>query len=85
MLHVKDRENTGASSTIETYLGHTRRSDVGSTSLFVVGELPLHIPDEVVYHPVIREMQELTLDMIIIDNVRLFFFLKLKRWCLSRI
>src|SRR4051812_17193756 len=36
----------------------------------MIGELPLNIPDEAFYHHVMKEMQELLIDMLIIDNVR---------------
>ena len=45
-----------------------RRFNVGNRAMFF-GEMGLNIPDEAFYHPVIKEMQGLTCDLVTLDNV----------------
>ena len=53
--------------TIDTYL-QTRRENIGARPSYVPGELHLSIPDEAFYHPVIKELEYLIADLIILDN-----------------
>ena len=33
------------------------------------GELHFSLPDEVFYHPIIRELEDLVVDLVVLDNV----------------
>ena len=54
--------------TIESYL-ETRRENIGARPSFAMGELQLSIPDEAFYHPVMKELEYLCADLMLIDNV----------------
>jgi hypothetical protein len=64
---AEERENDTVPP-LEGYL-EMRRNNIGGRSIFFVGGMGLHIPDEAYYHPVIREMQNCVLDLITLDNV----------------
>ena len=53
---------------MESYL-NIRRLDVGVRQTFMPGELHLSLPDEAYYHPVIKELENLVVDLVILDNV----------------
>jgi Delta6-protoilludene synthase len=57
--------------TIEEYM-RTRRENIGARPSFVLGELHLSIPDYAFRHPVIKELEYLIADLIILDNVSQF-------------
>jgi len=65
--HAQDRENDIVPP-LEGYL-EMRRPNVGGRSLFFIGEMGFNIPDEAYYHSVIRELQDLTADLLTLDNV----------------
>ena len=67
IVHSRDREND-IISPWEGFLDY-RRPNTSGRSMFFFGELGLDIPDEVYYHPVIRELQNCAIDVIAIDNV----------------
>lgn len=68
IVQADDRDNDTI-HTIDSYF-ETRRENVGTRPSYVPGELHLSIPDEAFYHPVIKELEHLTTDLIILDNVR---------------
>ena len=53
---------------VDAYMA-ARRKDSAMRVCFVPGELHLSIPDEAFYHPVIKELQDASNDLIILDNV----------------
>ena len=53
---------------VEEYF-EVRRDTIGASPAFVLLELDMNLPDEVVQHPVIEELITLATDMIILDNV----------------
>jgi hypothetical protein len=65
---AEDRDNRKILS-IDEYLA-TRRQNIGIRPSFVPGELHLTLPDAAFYHPVVKELEYLVADLIIIDNVR---------------
>ena len=67
IVHSRDRENDIVSPS-EGFLDY-RRPNTGGRAMFFFGELGLNLPDEVYYHPVIRELQNCAIDVIGIDNV----------------
>jgi hypothetical protein len=72
VVHAQHRDRDIV-QTVEEYLGPIRRNDVGARSIFFSGEIALNVPDEAYYHPIIKELQDLSLDMVTIDNVRSSF------------
>ena len=67
---VKQAENrvNDSVNTLEEFF-HNRRLNSGTTPSYVPVELHLNLPDEVFYHPAIKEMELLAIDMICVDNV----------------
>ena len=65
--HARDRDN----DTVAPFEGflEMRRTNTTGRSMFFLGEMGLNIPDEAYYHPVVRELQNCTSDMIGIENV----------------
>lgn len=63
---AEDRDNDTI-RTIDTYL-QNRRQNIGARPSYVPGELHLSIPDEAFYHPVLKELEYLIADLIILDN-----------------
>nr|AQH32583.1 terpenoid synthase [Polyporus brumalis] len=66
IVQAEDRDNDTI-RTIDSYL-EIRRENVGVRSAYMPGELHLSIPDEAFYHPVIKELEYLAIDLIILDN-----------------
>ncbi|KAI0695236.1 isoprenoid synthase domain-containing protein [Cytidiella melzeri] len=66
VVQAGDRDND-TFRTVETYM-HTRRQNIGARPSYVPGELHLSIPDYAFYHPVIKELEYLIADLIILDN-----------------
>ena len=54
--------------TIDEYL-EIRRDTIGVKPAFAILEIGLNLPDEAVCHPVINELSNLALEMILLDNV----------------
>ncbi|KAM5542450.1 hypothetical protein V8D89_003909 [Ganoderma adspersum] len=52
---------------VDSYL-EVRRHDSAVFACFMPGELHLSIPDEAFYHPVVRELQNASIDLVILDN-----------------
>ncbi|PIL37703.1 terpene synthase [Ganoderma sinense ZZ0214-1] len=52
---------------IEAYM-QVRRKDSAIDACFMPGELHLSIPDEAFYHPVVKELQNASNDLVILDN-----------------
>lgn len=67
IVQAEDRD-TDTFRTIESYL-ETRRENIGARPSFAMGELQLSIPDEAFYHPVMKELEYLCADLMLIDNV----------------
>ena len=67
VAQAEDRGNRTELS-VREYLAR-RREDVGGPPSFVVGVLHLSIPNEAFNHPVIKELENAILDLIIVDNV----------------
>jgi hypothetical protein len=53
---------------IESYL-ELRRNTAAAKPSFALLELDMSLPDEVIYHPVIQELNVVTVDMLCIGNV----------------
>ncbi|KAH7887274.1 isoprenoid synthase domain-containing protein [Phlebopus sp. FC_14] len=66
VIQAADRDNNTI-RTIDSYLA-TRRQNIGARPSYVPGELHLNIPDEAFYHPVMKELEYLIADLIILDN-----------------
>ena len=64
---AKNRVNDSV-NTLEEYF-RNRRLNSGTAPSCVPVELHLNLPDEAFYHPAIKEMELLAIDMICIDNV----------------
>ena len=54
--------------TVDKYL-EVRRDTVGMKIVFAMLEIGLNLPDEAVRHPIINELSNLALEMIVLDNV----------------
>ena len=67
VAQAEDRGNRTELS-VREYLA-LRREDVGGRPAFVLGVLHLSIPNEAFNHPVIKELENAILDLIIVDNV----------------
>ena len=67
VVQATDRDNKYL-RTVEEYF-ETRRHNIGTTPTFAIGEAHLNLPDEAFYHPIIKKLELLTADMIILDNV----------------
>ena len=59
--------------TVDSYL-KTRRQNIGVRPSYFPGKLHLSIPDVAFYHEVIKKLQYLSVDLVILDNVRLCSF-----------
>ncbi|EJF62150.1 terpenoid synthase [Dichomitus squalens LYAD-421 SS1] len=66
VAEAEDRDNHTIRS-IESYF-ELRRGTIGMGPSYFIGELHLSIPDEALYHPVVRELEYLAADMIALDN-----------------
>lgn len=58
-LHIRD---------IASYV-QVRRRTIGARPSFNILEMDMNLPDEVMHHPVIRELELLSIDLTIIANV----------------
>ncbi|KAM5542485.1 hypothetical protein V8D89_003944 [Ganoderma adspersum] len=65
-MHAEDREKQ-IIRTVDTYM-ETRRKDCSVRLCFSPLELHLSIPDEAFYHPVVRELQDASIDLVVLDN-----------------
>ena len=74
VTHARERGNDNLFPNVEDYLT-LRRADGGTLALFFTFELVLNIPDEVYEHPIMKELQNVALDLVMIDNVSRFSFL----------
>ena len=64
---AEDQEKQ-AIRTIETYM-ETRRMDSGVRPCLSPCEFHLSIPDEAFYHPVVKELRDASIDLVVLDNV----------------
>ena len=46
--------------------------DSGVRLCFSPSELHLSIPDEAFYHPVVKELQDASIDLVVLDNVSVY-------------
>ena len=65
---AEDRDDSLTIRSIDAYM-EVRRQDSAVHACFMPGESHLFIPDEAFYHPVVKELQEAIVDLIILDNV----------------
>ncbi|KAL5513793.1 hypothetical protein ACEPAH_4194 [Sanghuangporus vaninii] len=63
---ARDRE-TSARQCVTGYLNN-RRQNIGARPSFVLLELDMDLKDDVSYHPVMMELTQYIIDMLIIDN-----------------
>ncbi|VDC01312.1 unnamed protein product [Peniophora sp. CBMAI 1063] len=63
---AEDRHNKHVRNVDEYF--YVRRDTIGAKPSFAVLELDLNLPQEVMDHPVIKEMEILSIDMIILGN-----------------
>jgi hypothetical protein len=62
-----DRKNRHV-RTVPEYL-EVRRDTIGAKPSFAILELDMDLPDEVFKHPVMKELETLAIDMILLGNV----------------
>ncbi|KAI1791069.1 isoprenoid synthase domain-containing protein [Ganoderma leucocontextum] len=53
--------------TVDAYM-EARRKDSAMHACFMPGELHLSIPDEAFYHPVVKDLQNASTDLVVLDN-----------------
>ncbi|PIL37690.1 terpene synthase [Ganoderma sinense ZZ0214-1] len=63
---AEDRDKR-AIRTIDAYM-EARRMDSGVRVCFSPNELQLSIPDEAFYHPVVKELRDASVDLVVLDN-----------------
>ena len=63
-----ENRETRALHNVDTYMG-TRRMDSGVGPCFSPCEFHLSIPDEAFYHPVVKELRDASIELIVLDNV----------------
>jgi hypothetical protein len=68
VVEALDREHSHCRS-IDDYL-KLRRDTCGAKSAFAIYEMGMELPDEVFYHPIIAELVECIVELILIDNVK---------------
>ncbi|RPD81425.1 terpenoid synthase [Lentinus tigrinus ALCF2SS1-7] len=66
VVQAEDRDNDTI-RTIDSYL-ETRRENIGTRPAHLPAELHLSIPDEAFYHPIIKELEFLCADLVLLDN-----------------
>jgi len=66
VVEALDREHSHCRS-IDDYL-KLRRDTCGAKSAFAIYEMGMEFPDEVFYHPIIAELVECIVELILIDN-----------------
>ena len=66
--------DTDTIRTIDSYF-EMRRDNVGVRPCYALQEYDLNLGDEVIYNPVITELSDYIIDMIILDNVRRYLLL----------
>ncbi len=64
---AEDRDE-GAIRDVGPYMEIRRRDSAVGVSFFP-GELHLSIPDEAYYHPVMKELRDGSIDLVVLDNV----------------
>lgn len=67
IAQARDREHHSLNN-VDDYL-RVRRYTIGVDPAYVMLELGYDLPDEVFHHPVVAELRELAIQMIILDNV----------------
>ena len=70
VIQTEHRDDDILFRSIGEYI-HLRRDNFGARPAFFPCQMHLNIPDEALYHPTIIELEYLTCDMIVIDNVSL--------------
>ena len=70
---ASDRDNNRIRQ-VDDYLRLRRATSAGRPTLALV-EFGLEIPEDVMQHEVVKEMRDITVDLIIFVNVRMIFFL----------
>jgi hypothetical protein len=68
LISQAERRETGELLTPEVYKVK-RRDNAGMRPVYIFAFLDLQIPDEAYDHPVVREIENLVTDIIVIDNV----------------
>jgi len=68
VVEALDREQ-GHCRSMDDYL-KLRRYTIGAEPSFLLHEMGMDLPDEVFYHPVIMELAENIIDLVLIDNVK---------------
>ncbi len=53
---------------VDSYM-EARRMDSAVGVCFLPGEVHLSIPDEAFYHPIVKELQDTSTDLVVLDNV----------------
>ena len=69
VVEALDRDQ-GHCRSIDDYL-RLRRDTCGAKSALMIYEMGMDLPDEVYNHPVIAELVECIVELILIDNVKL--------------
>jgi hypothetical protein len=68
VVEALDREQ-GHCRGIDDYL-RLRRDTCGAQSAFAIYEMGMNLPDDVYNHPVIAELVECIVELILVDNVK---------------
>jgi hypothetical protein len=68
LVSQAERRQTGELLTPDAYI-IKRRDNAGMRPTYIFAALNLDIPDEAYNHPVVREIETLVTDIIVIDNV----------------
>ena len=68
--HALHRDDNILFERIEDYFRY-RRENIGAKPAFFPCQMHLNIPDEALFHPIVAELENLTCEMIAIDNVSL--------------
>ncbi|KAI0345597.1 terpenoid synthase [Trametopsis cervina] len=66
VAEAADRDS-GSFRTVDAYIVN-RRDNIGARPAYVLGALHLSIPDHAFYHPVIKELERLSSDLIALNN-----------------
>jgi hypothetical protein len=68
VISQAERRHTGKLLTPDAYT-IKRRDNSGMQPTYIMAALDLHIPDEAYDHPVVREIENLVTDILVLDNV----------------
>ena len=68
--HAAHRDDNILFESVEDYF-HYRRENIGAKPAYFPCQMHLNIADEALFHPIVKKLEDLTCEMITIDNVSL--------------